>query len=51
VDEDIVLNLSTADIILEGTRRMDDMGKVRRALGDRTAFSRPRRILFCSTRR
>ena len=34
VDEDIVLNLSTADIILEGTRRMDDMGKVRRALGD-----------------
>jgi curved DNA-binding protein CbpA len=34
VDEDIVLNLSTADIILEGTRRMDDMEKVRRALGD-----------------
>jgi curved DNA-binding protein CbpA len=34
VDEDIVLNLSTADIILEGTRRMDDVGKVRRALGD-----------------
>ncbi len=34
VDEDIVLNLSTADIILEGTRRMDDMGKVSRALGD-----------------
>ncbi|MGH9388233.1 MAG: DUF4388 domain-containing protein, partial [Vicinamibacteria bacterium] len=34
VDEDIVLNLSTADIILEGARRMDDMGKVRRALGD-----------------
>jgi len=34
VDEDIVLNLSTADIILEGTRRMDDMGKVRRVLGD-----------------
>jgi hypothetical protein len=34
VDEDIVLNLSTADIILEGTRRMDDMGKVRHALGD-----------------
>jgi tetratricopeptide (TPR) repeat protein len=34
VDEDIVLNLSTADIILEGTRRMDDMGKVRRAVGD-----------------
>jgi curved DNA-binding protein CbpA len=34
VDEDIVLNLSTADIILEGTRRLDDMTKVRRALGD-----------------
>jgi curved DNA-binding protein CbpA len=34
VDEDIVLNLSTADIILEGTRRLDDMAKVRRALGD-----------------
>ncbi len=34
VDEDIVLNLSTADIILEGTRRLDDMDKVRRALGD-----------------
>ncbi|HEY7700434.1 MAG TPA: DUF4388 domain-containing protein [Vicinamibacteria bacterium] len=36
VDEDIVLNLSTADIILEGTRRMEDMDKVRRALGDPT---------------
>jgi curved DNA-binding protein CbpA len=36
VDEDIVLNLSTADIILEGTRRMDDIDKVRRALGDPT---------------
>jgi tetratricopeptide (TPR) repeat protein len=34
VDEDIVLNLSTADIILEGTRRMEDMAKIRRALGD-----------------
>ena len=34
VDEDIVLNLSTADIILEGTRRLGDMDKVRRALGD-----------------
>jgi curved DNA-binding protein CbpA len=34
VDEDIVLNLSTADIILEGTRRMNDMDAVRRALGD-----------------
>jgi curved DNA-binding protein CbpA len=39
VDEDIVLNLSTADIILEGTRRLDDMDKVRRVLGD------PSRIL------
>ena len=39
VDEDIVLNLSTADIILEGTRRLDDMEKVRRALGD------PNRVL------
>ncbi|MGH9389284.1 MAG: DnaJ domain-containing protein, partial [Vicinamibacteria bacterium] len=39
VDEDIVLNLSTADIILEGTRRMDDMAKVRRVLGD------PNRVL------
>jgi hypothetical protein len=39
VDEDIVLNLSTADIILEGTRRMEDMAKIRRALGD------PSRIL------
>jgi curved DNA-binding protein CbpA len=39
VDEDIVLNLSTADIILEGTRRMNDMEKVRRALGD------PNRVL------
>ncbi len=34
-----MLNLSTADIILEGTRRMDDMEKVRRALGD------PNRVL------
>ena len=34
VDEDIILNLSTADIILEGTRRLEDMDKVRRALGD-----------------
>jgi curved DNA-binding protein CbpA len=39
VDEDIVLNLSTADIILEGTRRMDDLDAVRRALGD------PQRVL------
>ena len=36
VDEDIVLNLSTADIILEGTRRMDDMDRIRRALGDQS---------------
>jgi curved DNA-binding protein CbpA len=35
VDEDIVLNLSTADIILEGARRLDDMSKVKRAVGDR----------------
>lgn len=34
VDEDIVLNLSTADIILEGARRLDDMSKVRRTVGD-----------------
>lgn len=34
VDEDIVLNLSTADIILEGARRLDDLSKVRRAVGD-----------------
>jgi curved DNA-binding protein CbpA len=34
VDEDIILNLSTADIILEGARRLGDIEKVRRALGD-----------------
>ena len=34
VDEDIVLNLSTADIILEGTRRMEDTDRIRQALGD-----------------
>ena len=34
VDEDIVLNLSTADIILEGTRRMNDVVAITRALGD-----------------
>ena len=28
-----MLNLSTADIILEGTRRMEDMGRIRSALG------------------
>ena len=33
VDEDIRLNLSTADIILEGTRRMDDIEAIRRDLG------------------
>lgn len=38
VDEDIVLNLSTADIILEGTRRLEDMDKVRRALGDSSSI-------------
>jgi len=34
VDEDIVLNLSTADIILEGIRQMADTDKITRALGD-----------------
>ncbi len=34
VDQDIILNLSTADIILEGARRLGDIEKVRRALGD-----------------
>lgn len=34
VDEDIILNLSTADIILEGSRRISDIDKVRRAVGD-----------------
>ncbi len=34
VDEDIVLNLSTADIVLEGTRRMEDTDRIRQALGD-----------------
>jgi curved DNA-binding protein CbpA len=34
VDEDIVLNLSTADIILEGARRLDDLSKIRRVVGD-----------------
>ena len=39
VDEDIILNLSTADIILEGTRRTNDFEAILRALGD------PRRVL------
>ncbi len=39
VEEDIVLNLSTADIILEGTRRMNDVAAISRALGDRIEFS------------
>ncbi len=34
VDEDIILDLSTADIILEGIRRMKDMDAIRRGLGD-----------------
>lgn len=34
VDEDIVLNLSTADIILEGARRLENIDTVRNALGD-----------------
>jgi hypothetical protein len=33
VDEDIVLNLSTADIIIEGTRRLADIEKIRRTVG------------------
>jgi DnaJ-domain-containing protein 1 len=35
VDEDIVLNLSTANIILEGTRRMNDPERIKKALGNR----------------
>ncbi|MFQ5791760.1 MAG: protein kinase, partial [Acidobacteriota bacterium] len=34
VEEDIVLNLSTADTILEGIRRMSSPETIRRALGD-----------------
>lgn len=34
VDEDIMLNLSTADIILEGTRRMEDIDAIRREVGN-----------------
>ncbi len=34
VDEDIVLNLSTADIIIEGTRRLADIEKIRRTVGE-----------------
>ncbi len=34
VDEDIILKLSTADIILEGVRGMNDDGAISRALGD-----------------
>ena len=40
VDADIVLNLSTADIILEGIRRMNDLGAIRRGLGDAQAMLR-----------
>lgn len=34
VDEDIMLNLSTADIILEGIRRIEDPAVIRRGLAD-----------------
>jgi curved DNA-binding protein CbpA len=34
VDEDIMLNLSSADIILEGIRRIEDPAVIRRCLGD-----------------
>ena len=34
VDEDIVLNLSTADIIIEGTRQLADIEKIRRTVGE-----------------
>ena len=40
VDADIVLNLSTADIILEGIRRMNDLDAIRRGLGDAQAMLR-----------
>ena len=41
VDEDIILNLSTADIILEGIRRMNDMERIRRAMGDTNSVLSP----------
>jgi len=40
VDADIVLNLSTGDIILEGIRRMNDLDGIRRGLGDSQAMLR-----------
>ncbi|MGH9462267.1 MAG: DUF4388 domain-containing protein [Vicinamibacteria bacterium] len=40
VDEDIMLNLSTADIILEGTRRMDDIDAMRRDVGNSNGMLR-----------
>lgn len=40
VDADIMLNLSTADIILEGIRRMNDLDAIRRGLGDTQAMLR-----------
>src|SRR3989304_2509356 len=43
VDEAIRLNLSTADIILGGTRRMDDSGAIRRARGPPAQAGPPRR--------
>ncbi|HSF19572.1 MAG TPA: DUF4388 domain-containing protein [Vicinamibacteria bacterium] len=41
VDEDIVLNLSTADVILEGTRRMNNFERMDRTLGDRDQILHP----------
>ncbi|HXV60542.1 MAG TPA: DUF4388 domain-containing protein [Vicinamibacteria bacterium] len=41
VDEDIVLNLSTADVILEGTRRMNNFERMERTLGDRDRILHP----------
>jgi len=40
VDEDIMLNLSTADVILEGTRRMDDIDAMRRDVGNSNGMLR-----------
>ena len=40
VDEDIMLNLSTADIILEGTRRMEDIDAMRRDVGNSNGMLR-----------
>ena len=40
VDEDLLLNLSTPNIILEGGRRTQDLGAIRRGLGDPKAVVR-----------